>query len=130
MTLTFAPPLCEAANAVNDGAMYVEPFPCFATPFRTADAASGSIKARAATPTRTAPRPLLPQRAFERESPPRLPVPQSALLRSPCLPRSVVTVSCSLLFPGGPLRSAEKPQGDSVGLTLGRFGGGNLPCVG
>src|SRR3990170_6162878 len=59
-------------------------------------AASGSARASTAIAV-TRPRPPLPQRAFERNSPPRFPEPHRALLRtSPRLPPVFPTIS--LLF--------------------------------
>jgi hypothetical protein len=56
-------------------------------------AASGTLIASNAASAVNAPRPPLPQRAFDRDSPPRFPVPQSALDRvSPRLPPFIRTV--------------------------------------
>src|SRR5436190_3032726 len=86
ITETFGLPF-PFSNCLRTGDTYVL-FSLFPLPlFPSELAARGTLIASIATSAVTAPRPPLPQSAFERVSPPRLPVPHSALDRvSPRLP--------------------------------------------
>src|SRR5215203_6188507 len=75
----------DSAFASRLGAMNVDGeafFASFDEPL-SATAAIGAASATTAIVIRSRPRPPLPQRAFERDSPPRFPVPHSALERMP-----------------------------------------------
>src|SRR5215212_7560144 len=75
----------DSAFASRLGAMKVDGEAFFASfdELLSATAAIGAASATSAIVIRSRPRPPLPQRAFERDSPPRFPVPHSALERVP-----------------------------------------------
>src|SRR5512132_2045390 len=117
------------ALSSRNGCTHPGCFPPLPLPL-SAVATIGAASASAVTTIVTRPRPPLPQRTLERESPPRLPVPQSALPRAPCGldPRSFV---CCIQSPfSAPRRGPQNRSENRKGLNVRPARGGAITCPG